>query len=177
MNILSKGTSTLDLRLTRQSIWILWGFVAVILLSRFLSCRPLLDGPESVNFALALHQYDLTALQPHLPGFPVYLFFARLFSLVGISDALSLILPGLLSAAFAVFPLFQLTRRCYGITTAYLALVLYTLHPGLWIAAVRPSYHAFLLFPFFFGLRMLLRSLLLPTYLRQKTRFLGLYAG
>lgn len=169
--------STLDIRLSRKSALFLWAAAAFILLSRTLTVGKYLPGAEGVNFALALSQYDLTSFQPHLPGYPVYILLARAFSLLGMADAQALALPGVGSAAFAVFPFFYLVRRIYGLRQANLAVVLYALHPGLFIASLRPGAGALLLFPFFFSLRMLLRNLLLPSFLRERTRFFGLYWG
>lgn len=148
-----------------------------MVLSRILTLNPTLTNPESVNFALALHRFDLTSQSPPLPGYPVYIFLSKIFSFFGLSDAIALVLPGILSAAFAVYPLYYLVKKLHGDEDARLAVLLYAVNPGLWIISLRPSYTALLLFPFLLALRMFLRVVLLPTHLKHQTRFLSFYTG
>jgi hypothetical protein len=167
----------IDLKPTGWTRLYLWSAALFVLVSRFLTLAGHVGDSESVNFALALWKYDISMLQPHLPGFPVYVFIAGLFKALRLPAATALCMPGVLSSALAVFPLYFLCRRIYGVGAARLALVLYAFNPALWIAACRPAPHAAMLFPFLYGLRMVLRNLLTPEYLRRQTRFLSMYAG
>ncbi len=150
---------------------------AFVIISRLLTISGNLTTPESVNFAFALHNYDIASQSPPLPGFPVYIFLARIFLFFGMSDAVSLVLPGILSMAFSVYPLYNLVKRLHGEDDAKLAVLLYIVNPGLWIISLRPSYSALVLFPFLLALRMFLRIVLLKPHLRHQTRFLSFYTG
>jgi len=148
-----------------------------VIASRLLTVNGLLPSPESVNFALALHHYDLASQSPPLPGYPVYIFLARIFTFFGLPDGIALSLPGILSAGLAVVPLYNLVKRLHGEEDAKLAVLLFITNPGIWILSLRPSYSALMLFPFLLALRMFLRIVLLPPHLKHQTRFLSFYTG
>ncbi|OGJ86787.1 MAG: hypothetical protein A2268_14035 [Candidatus Raymondbacteria bacterium RifOxyA12_full_50_37] len=171
------NSTTIDIKPKRSVSVFLWAMALFVAISRFVTCSPFLPSAESVNFAFALRHFDLAAYQPPPPGNPVYFFFTWVCSAAGLSEVMALVAPGILSSALAVFPLYYLARRLFGIGAAAGAVVLYAVNPAVWMAALKPLPYALLLFPFFFSLRMVLRNLLLPTYLRKQTRFLGLYAG
>jgi hypothetical protein len=84
---------------TKQNSTALLLDVALFLLivaPRLVFFSPQIDSWDAVDFALGLHSFDLTLYQPHFPGYPVLLFFAKLLSLLGLSDATALALPGTL---------------------------------------------------------------------------------
>ena len=52
----------------------LWALLAVwCVITRLITRVTYLEDPDSIRFALAVaDKYDLTALQPHFPGYPVF---------------------------------------------------------------------------------------------------------
>lgn len=79
-----------------------------------------LEGWDSVDFALALHEFDLVKQQPHFPGYPVYIALAKSFQWTirpfVMQDTTALILPGIVFSTLTVIPIAllasQWTERC-----------------------------------------------------------------
>lgn len=57
---------------------VLWALVAIFVLGHLPFLAPTLEDIDSVNFALGLHDFDVAKHQPHPPGYPVFIFLARL---------------------------------------------------------------------------------------------------
>ncbi|MFQ5514700.1 MAG: hypothetical protein ACE5FG_09695 [Myxococcota bacterium] len=100
---------------------------------------PALDGLDSVNFALALQDYDLGLEQPHPPGYPVYIALARMLLGLGFREEHALALPGILAAALLLPALRILAERtgCCARSIA-LAVSILALHPLLLLEGPRP---------------------------------------
>ena len=98
-----------------------------------------LDGQDSVNFALALLEFDPRAEQPHFPGYPVYVALCRVFGAFALSDAWTLALPGVL-AAVALLPSTASVGRQLGLPwgTQALSALLLAVHPLLLAEGPRP---------------------------------------
>ncbi|HLY64742.1 MAG TPA: glycosyltransferase family 39 protein [Chloroflexota bacterium] len=67
-----------------------------------------LDDWDSVNFARAIDYFDVTWQQPHPPGYPAYVFFARLLNLATHDPLTSLTLLSALSGAFCLLAVYVL---------------------------------------------------------------------
>ena len=98
-----------------------------------------LDGQDSVNFALALVEFDPRVEQPHFPGYPLYVALCRALRGLGLSEPLALALPGVLAAA-ALAPCTALVARRLGLppTARALAVLLLVTHPLLLAEGPRP---------------------------------------
>lgn len=105
-----------------------------------------LDCCDSVDFALGLREYDISLLQPHFPGYPVYLFTARLFSRIPLQPVWSLEMPGILFGSLSVYPLAFLTRRLFSERVALLTIALFLINPLCWLQSERPMSDAMGLF-------------------------------
>jgi hypothetical protein len=112
------------------------GAVALALAGTLATRSISLDDLDSVNFALALDDFDVAAHQPHPPGFPLYVALGRLLRPV-ISDPVACLttLGAVLGAAGLAF-LYLLVRRIGGPKTALLALVFTALTPLYWLDSV-----------------------------------------
>lgn len=63
----------------RRADWmLLLGLTAMALALRLPYVADHPQGWDAIDFALALDRYDLTAMQPHFPGYPVYIWAGRL---------------------------------------------------------------------------------------------------
>lgn len=108
---------------------------AVILLvlltlgARLLFLSPWLEDWDSVQFALALHSYDIANHQPHAPGYPLYVLLGRALNLLLQNDLLSLTLLSALFGAFAIIPLYLFARRAFDKRAAILSSIFFAVTP------------------------------------------------
>jgi hypothetical protein len=88
---------------------------------------------DSANYALAVRDfYNVAFHQPHPPGYPLYVFFARAIDLVVDDANRSLILEGIAWSAVAVAATIGLARSMFGRTAGLLAGVLLLCTVGFW---------------------------------------------
>jgi 4-amino-4-deoxy-L-arabinose transferase-like glycosyltransferase len=98
-----------------------------------------LDCCDSIDFALGLRDYDLSLLQPHFPGYPIYIFISRLFFKFFPDEVWALVLPGVFFGSLTVYPLSFLARHLFSEKVAILTAILYLLNPLCWLQAERPT--------------------------------------
>src|SRR5688572_16121406 len=67
----------------------LW-LAALYLLAHLPFLAPSLEDYDSLNFGLALYDYDITRNQPHAPGYPVYIAAGR-----AVLAVVQMLMPGL----------------------------------------------------------------------------------
>lgn len=107
--------------------------VILCMISRILFMGRHLEGWDSVDFALGLHDYDIAYYQPHFPGYPVYMFFCWLVHLFTENDTLALIIPGAVFGSATLVPLFYLARRMFSSEVAWITAFIYTVNPLCWL--------------------------------------------
>lgn len=112
--------------------------VAALLALRLPFLPPTLEDIDSVNFDLGVHDYNPVRHQPHPPGFPVYIFLARLIHPWFDSHAAGLAFVSSLLSALSVIPLYFLMRRLTSPSGAVLVCVLTLFNPIVWFNSVRP---------------------------------------
>ncbi|MDN3510467.1 MAG: glycosyltransferase family 39 protein [Candidatus Jettenia sp.] len=118
----------------------------ICLLTRLCFVAQYLDSCDSIDFALGLHDYDISRLQPHFPGYPVYLFTSWLFFKLFHHDVWALVMPGVLCSSLTIYPLSSLARHLFSERVALLTAVLYLINPLCWLQAERPTSDAMGLF-------------------------------
>lgn len=62
-----------------NNILILGALVGIAFVLRYLFMTDHLGTWDSVDFALGLKRYDISAYQPHPPGYPIYMLFTKVF--------------------------------------------------------------------------------------------------
>ncbi|MBV9170477.1 MAG: glycosyltransferase family 39 protein, partial [Chloroflexi bacterium] len=88
---------------------------------------------DSANYALAVRDfYNVAFHQPHPPGYPLYVFFARLINVVVQDANRALVLEGVLWSAIGVAFAMLLGRAMFGRALGLLAGVLLTFTVGFW---------------------------------------------
>lgn len=102
--------------------------------SRFLARAPSPDDWDALGFTLALERYDLAALTPHPPGYPVYVALCRLLHLALPSAHDAAVLASSLAAAVTAAALFHLGVALRGPRAGWLALGLYAAASLPWVA-------------------------------------------
>ena len=120
--------------------WVLLAVATIlVLLSRVLFLPPTLEDIDSVNFALALREFNPALHQPHPPGFPVYVGVAKAVNVLVPDPVRALALLSAVAQALLVLPLFLLFRALgatVGRAAAATALVM--ANPILWFNGARP---------------------------------------
>jgi hypothetical protein len=112
---------------------------ALVLLSRVPFLPPTLEDIDSVNFALALREFNPALHQPHPPGFPVYVAVARAVNVLVPEPVRALALLSAVAQALLVLPLFLLFRALGASAgRAAAATALSLANPILWFNGARP---------------------------------------
>ena len=107
---------------------------SICFLTRLCFVGRYLDSCDSIDFALGLHDYDLSLLQPHFPGYPVYMVASSLFFKLSHQDVWSLVMPGVLFGSITMYPLSFLTRQLFSERVAILTAVPLPYQPPLLVA-------------------------------------------
>ena len=92
-----------------------------------------LDDFDSVNFALALDEFDVTQHQPHPPGYPIYVAAGKLVHLVIGDHAAALTLVSSLAGGAVAAMFYILARRQLNWPLALGATVIMALSPLFWL--------------------------------------------
>ena len=133
----------------RTSSRLVLALAVVFLLQHLIFLPRSLEDIDSVNFALALHDFDVAKHQPHPPGYPVFIALGRAARhVVAVAwpdmspaalDARALALCGTVFGALATLPLWWFFRRLEGNDGRALAATTLTLlSPLIWFDASRP---------------------------------------
>lgn len=123
-----------------------WGpfivFVAACLIRiPFLSSGP--GGWDDVDFALALARYDLAEMQPHFPGYPIYLLVATGISAFIPNGFSALSWLSLEAASLSVIPIYALIKKVSGRQTAIWVSLFWAVAPLSLVLGTQPLSDSF----------------------------------
>ncbi len=108
------------------------GLAVVTLLSRWPYRARMLYNWDAVQFALALHEFDIAKHQPHPPGYLLYVALGRLLNASLGDPTLAYVALAMLFSAGSTFVLYRLARRLYDRATALIAASLLAVSPLFW---------------------------------------------
>ncbi|HXA96439.1 MAG TPA: glycosyltransferase family 39 protein [Candidatus Dormibacteraeota bacterium] len=108
------------------------GLAAVTLVSRWPYRARMLYNWDAVQFALALHEFDVAKHQPHPPGYLLYVALGRLLNASLGDPTLAYVALAMLFSAGTTFVLYGLARRLYDRATAVAAAALLAVSPLFW---------------------------------------------
>ena len=108
------------------------GLAVVTLLSRWPYRAHMLYNWDAVQFALALHEFDIAKHQPHPPGYLLYVGLGRLLNASLSDPTLAYVALAMLFSAGSTFVLYGLARRLYDRATAFVAASLLAVSPLFW---------------------------------------------
>lgn len=101
-----------------------------------------LEDLDSINFALAIRDFDVAEHQPHPPGYPIFVAAAKAVNVFTGSEVVTLSLLGVVCGALAIFAMAALAgaieagERIEPAATG--AALLFAAAPLVWITAARP---------------------------------------
>jgi hypothetical protein len=108
------------------------GLAVITLLSRWPYRARMLYNWDAVQFALALHEFDIAKHQPHPPGYLLYVGLGRLLNASLSDPTLAYVALAMLFSAGSTFVLYGLARRLYDRATAFVAASLLGVSPLFW---------------------------------------------
>jgi hypothetical protein len=108
------------------------GLAVVTLLSRWPYRARMLYNWDAVQFALALHEFDIAKHQPHPPGYLLYVGLGRLINASVGDPTLAYVALAMLFSAGSTFVLYWLALRLYDRATAFVAASLLAVSPLFW---------------------------------------------
>ena len=148
----------------RNTFLILAVLVFICMVSRILFIGEYLEGWDSIDFALGLHDYDIAYYQPHFPGYPVYMFLCWSVHLFTDSDTLALTIPGAVLGSAVLAPLFYLAKRMFSEKVALLTALIYIVNPICWLQSEKALSDAVGLFFIILSAQMLFYASTSSTY-------------
>ena len=115
-----------------------WTLLALITLGTRLATRVGYHAdPDSLRFLQGLYDFDIVALQPHFPGYPVFIALARLFDLPGWDPSVTFALVGSLATLLTVYGVLRLLDTTLTAADGVLAAYLVLFTPMIWTMGVR----------------------------------------
>ncbi|PFP28670.1 hypothetical protein COJ96_13315 [Bacillus sp. AFS073361] len=84
--------------------------IMIVFLSQLLYVNPYASSWDQVDFSLAVTRFDLMAMQPHFPGYPLFILGGKFIHLFVNDPSKALTLFNILFYASTVFPIYKLCR-------------------------------------------------------------------
>jgi 4-amino-4-deoxy-L-arabinose transferase-like glycosyltransferase len=116
---------------------VLFVLLGVCVLSRLVTSIFYIEDPDSLRFALSLHEFDVANLQPHFPGYPVFVWMGQLFYLLTHSYGLTFSLIGGLSTFLLIYTLIRIIPPDAYPLASLLGTTLLLINPLLWLMGNR----------------------------------------
>jgi len=108
------------------------GLVLLVAVTRVFSASRLLHKWDSVQFALALSDYDIARHQPHPPGYPGYVALGWIARRFVPDDNAAFVIVGVLSSAVLAIAVHHIGRALIGRRGGFFAGILASLNPLVW---------------------------------------------
>ena len=149
----------------------------ICIVSRAFTSIYYIEDIDSLRFALSIQEYDITKLQPHFPGYPIFCFLAKILHFIFRNMGVSFSIIGGISIFFIIYYLlrmFNTSLKSY--EGQYIALIIF-LNPIFWLMSNR-------FMPDLMGLAVSLSAIYYLIYANKQGRHLekgffisGLLAG
>lgn len=124
-----------------------------VVISRWLGHMRFLYSGDSVNYALALDNYDITLHQPHPPGYALYILLAKPIYWITGDANIALIIVGIILSVALVYAVFYFAKTIYEERVAWISVFLLMSSPLVWFhGQVALNYLSDALFATLFGL-------------------------
>ena len=107
------------------------------LVSRIATTIYYIEDTDSLRFALSIGEYDITKLQPHFPGYPIFCFFAKILFFFTKSLAVSFSIIGALSIFSIIYFLLKIFKTDFLTIEGAMLSGLVFFNPLLWLMSNR----------------------------------------
>lgn len=119
--------------LTRRQRHLVVALAIVVALTRLLAISHSMWDWDEALFSMALHEYDVTQHHPHPPGFPTFIFLAKVVRLVVHHDFHALCTVSTIFAMMLFPAMFALARQLrFSFRTSLIAALLFAFFPNVW---------------------------------------------
>ena len=118
-----------------QKLFFLLFIICVV--TRILSGVYYIEDIDSLRFALSLKEYNLSKLQPHFPGYPIFCFFAKIIFSITSSIGITFSLIGGVSIFIIIYYTLKLNRIELSTLNGLLCTILIFFNPLLWLMSNR----------------------------------------
>jgi len=112
--------------------------IGVFIILRFLFLGHTPDSWDTVDFALGIERYDIFQMQPHFPGYPIYMLFAKWINMVVNEPIISLSITSAISNILTVLFIYLTVRNLFNKTISFYVALLTIVNPALWLIGDQP---------------------------------------
>ncbi|MBO8163502.1 MAG: DUF2723 domain-containing protein [Brevibacillus sp.] len=127
----------------QKNLIALTGLVGLALVVRLVHAGTYAESWDAVDFALALERYDIFEMQPHFPGYPLFILFGHLFLPLTGDPVLALSWLSAWFGSLSIIPFYQLAcRTCRDPLTVWTACLLFAANPLLALTGTQPMSEA-----------------------------------
>ena len=121
---------------TKNQLLLLFVFFAC-LFSRIVTSIYYIEDIDSLRFALSLYDYNLSNLQPHFPGYPVFCFFAIIFYAIIPSMGISFSIIGGISTFVIIYFCLRLGNTDIKSPEGFVMSMIIFFNPMIWLMGNR----------------------------------------
>jgi Dolichyl-phosphate-mannose-protein mannosyltransferase len=141
-NALILKTSKLRARVWNRESALVGVLGILTVLSRIPFQSRILDSTDAVNYALALHQFNISLHQPQPPGYPVYILLGRALNLILQNDLASLVWLSAIFSGLSVVMLYLVGRRLFNPKVGLIGALLLASSTAFWLQGEIPAPYA-----------------------------------
>ena len=105
--------------------------------SRILTSIYYIEDVDSLRFALSLYDYDITKLQPHFPGYPVFCFIAKIIYLLTGSMSITFSIIGGVSVYYLIYFMLKLDNNDAASLVGLFMIFIIFFNPLVWLMSNR----------------------------------------
>jgi len=125
-----------QVRGVRTSFCTVLAIGALLVCSRWMLAPAYLYYFDSVNFALALEDFDPAQHQPQPPGYPLFVAFSRVLHALAPAPEQTFLLTGILMSALALLLLFKTGQQLFSRRAGLIAVLLLLFNPAFWLGGI-----------------------------------------
>lgn len=106
---------------------------SVTFVLRLIFLSPWLEDWDSVQFSLALHEFDILKHQPHPPGYPLYILLGKFLHYFIKSDVKALTFLSALCGSVSIFITYLFTKKMFNKKVALFSSIILSVLPVHWV--------------------------------------------
>ena len=116
-------------------------FIPILLLlcvfTRILTSIYYIEDIDSLRFALSINEYSLIKLQPHFPGYPVFIFFVKIIYLLTNNMGIAFSIIGSISLFIIIYYTIKISKITSDVYSESFMMLLLFFNPLIWLMSNR----------------------------------------